>query len=273
MIKRPKFKEVFPVRKITGRDFGGMMLLWLGANRIGGVGTTFTRWIGTDPNLNVLKEFEPYFTVTGFIFMFITTCILAPFCEEILTRGIITSYFRNIDSDFAIVAIVGVMFGLMHIDPERICGTAALGMVITLLFVTRRNIILPILFHFLNNVYATGLEYVSYGYYKFVMDRFTGRIDTDQVVSASASSATLGATFFLMVISSFAGPLLIVLGYHVLRYQPTPDENGNLVIPTRTYGLGWKIKKSLLVGALLVIIGVVLGIYGLILRAMPFYPY
>ena len=273
-IKKPKFKEVFPVRKITGRDFGGMMLLWLGANRIGGIGTTFTKWIGTDPSVNTMKEFEPYFTVSGFVFMFVTACILAPFCEEIITRGIITSYFRNIDSDFAIIAIVGVMFGLMHLDPDRICGTAVLGMIITMLFVTRNNILLPILFHFLNNAYATLAEYFVYGYYKFLMDNFfQGRMSTQYTVNPSTTSLSLGITFVLMVISAFPGPLLIVLGYHVLKFQPTPDENGNMVIPQRTYTLGWKVKKSLLVGLLCIVVGIVLGICGLIIRALPFYPY
>ena len=50
---------------------------------------------------------------------------------------------------------MGLIFGIFHLDPYRFLGTALLGVFLTLIMLETRNILLPMLFHFVNNSVAS----------------------------------------------------------------------------------------------------------------------
>jgi len=84
-------------------------------------------------------------------------------CEEALVRGFILASFESLQKKWLIVLIVGILFGIFHLDYYRFLPTAILGMVLSYIMVETKNILLPALFHFINNGFSTIVSFLTAG--------------------------------------------------------------------------------------------------------------
>lgn len=91
----------------------------------------------------------------------ITVVILSPIIEEFLFRGIFLRRF-NLELDNLTLAILisSVLFGICH-NFGGILGAILFGICVSILYVKSRNILVPILAHFINNLISFFLALIG----------------------------------------------------------------------------------------------------------------
>lgn len=204
LIFRVKLKEVFPIRRVTRREFGSVMLLLAGSYSLSmitiGLSMTILSavWPSALTEVTGLSDF--LYSGTPLLLLIPAAVILPAICEEAIMRGAILSSFRSWKKDWLIVLVVGIIFGIFHLSPLRFLSTACLGMILAFLMVKRNNILLPMLLHFLNNLISVGVGALS--------SFLTPTVDTGAAL-ASAQPVQLLGTYLLM---GCCFPILLTLG-------------------------------------------------------------
>lgn len=90
--------------------------------------------------------------------VFIAIAISAAICEEILFRGPILSGIKSKFSKKSTIIIVGILFGLFHMNLYRFIPTSLLGVIITYVVISTGSIFNGMLFHLVNNGSAVILS-------------------------------------------------------------------------------------------------------------------
>lgn len=97
-------------------------------------------------------------TVGGVLFLLFVIAVSPAICEEVLFRGPILSGLRTRLNPWASCLLVGLLFGMFHLNIYRVVPTAVLGVVITYITVRTGTIYLSMLLHFMNNAAAVLLQ-------------------------------------------------------------------------------------------------------------------
>ncbi len=204
LIFRVKLKEVFPIRRITGREFGGTMLMLVGGYSLSMVAIGLSMailsviWPKALTEITGLSDF--LYSGNSLLLVIPIAVVLPAICEEAIMRGAILSSFRSWKWDWLIVLVVGILFGIFHLSPLRFLSTACLGMILAFLMVKRNNILLPMLLHFMNNLIAVIAGVLS--------SSLSSTVDTTAVLSSLQPVQLLGT--YLILGCSF--PILLTLG-------------------------------------------------------------
>ena len=203
LIFRVSLKEVFPIRRVTGREFGGVLVFLLGGYGASMIAVAFSMWVLSaiwPASLNELTGLSNYlYGGNSLIVLLPLAAILPAICEEALMRGAILSGFRSWKRDWAIILVVGILFGVFHTSAMGFLSTAFLGMILAYLMVKRNNILLPMLLHFFNNLIAVILGSLS---------AVPAASSSAQLITAIQPTSLLGVYLFL----GCGFPLLLVLG-------------------------------------------------------------
>ena len=242
LINKTPLKEVFPIKKITVRDFFGMLLMWMGALPLGLLSGVVVGKFMPETFENVTSGVQEIASVA--VIGFIATVICPPICEEAIMRGAVLSNFRGIKKDWVIVLIIGVMFGILHTDAVRFLNTALMGGCLAYLMVKRNNIVLPSLYHFINNFTLIGISTIS---------SMTAQQQGQTVTAAEATSAAVDALPSLMIFATLS-PLFLVLGAHLIKRQTEISEG----LEKKGMKLGAKIGISVIPCVLLLAGGIAL---------------
>lgn len=244
LINKTPLKEVFPIKKITVRDFFGTVLMWMGALPLGMLSAVIVGKFMPQTFENVTSGVQEIAGVA--VIGFITTVICPPICEEAIMRGAILSNFRGIKKDWIIVLIIGVMFGILHTDTVRFINTALMGGCLAYLMVKRNNFLLPALYHFINNFLLIGLSTIT---------SMLAQQQEQTVTAAEATSAAVDSIPSLMLLATLS-PLFLVLGVHLIKRQ-TEISKG---MEKKGMKLGAKIGISIIPCVLLLAGGIALTI-------------
>lgn len=215
VINKTPLKEVFPVKKITVRDFFGTILMWVGGLGIGLSSIYLMGILLPDVYEAVVGGIGGLITGSTIILAFITIAILPPICEEAICRGAILSNLRSLKKDWLIILIVGLMFGALHMDPIRFINTAILGSICAFLVVKRNNILLASLVHLCNNFLTGGLS--------ILLSLFSNDSVTESA-EAAQTGVSLQQTLASTMVMFFLAPVLIVLGAHLIKRQKEISE-------------------------------------------------
>ena len=242
LINKTPIKEVFPIKKITVRDFFGTVLMWMGALPLGMLSAVIVGKFMPQTFENVTSGVQEIAGVA--VIGFITTVICPPICEEAIMRGAILSNFRGIKKDWIIVLIIGVMFGILHTDTVRFINTALMGGCLAYLMVKRNNFLLPALYHFINNFLLIGLSTIT---------SMLAQQQEQTVTAAEATSAAVDSIPSLMLLATLS-PLFLVLGVHLIKRQAEISEG----IEKKGMKLGAKIGISIIPCVLLLAGGIAL---------------
>lgn len=124
-------------------------------------------------------------------FMLLTLVILAPIVEEFVFRGVFLTRFAAKTSMWGGILISSLLFGVLHLD---FIGAFLFGIIASLLYLRTGNLLLPILFHMLNNALAALSMYVP-------IDEFFA-IDWFIVTTAADIEAKAFANIIIMAIST-----------------------------------------------------------------------
>ena len=242
LINKTPLKEVFPIKKITVRDFFGTVLMWMGALPLGMLSAVIVGKFMPQTFENVTSGVQEIAGVA--VIGFISTVICPPICEEAIMRGAILSNFRGIKKDWIIVLIIGVMFGILHTDTVRFINTALMGGCLAYLMVKRNNFLLPALYHFINNFLLIGLSTIT---------SMLAQQQEQTVTAAEATSAAVDSIPSLMLLATLS-PLFLVLGVHLIKRQAEISEG----IEKKGMKLGAKIGISIIPCVLLFAGGIAL---------------
>lgn len=145
-----KLKEVFPMRVPAWRQVFGSLVLWFGGYIAVITVTMIIAYFFPEGMTDVSNSMNEFFSSVSFPVRFFILAVMPAVCEEALHRGFILYSFKNTSKWTAIISM-GLIFGLFHLDYYRFLGTAILGLVFTYVMVETRNILLPMLLHFVNN--------------------------------------------------------------------------------------------------------------------------
>lgn len=154
-------KEVFPIKLPQLRQVIGVFILWLATYLSVLTVTMIISYFfpsGLSQVNNVLLDLfrSVPFPIALFIIAF-----LPAVCEEALHRGLILTTFKNVKGKWTTIFAMAAIFGIFHLDFYRFLPTAILGFTLTYIMIETKNLLLPILFHFINNALSTSIAFSS----------------------------------------------------------------------------------------------------------------
>ncbi|MCX8082589.1 MAG: CPBP family intramembrane metalloprotease [bacterium] len=109
-----------------------------------------------------------YFQTDSFyllFIMFILSCIVAPFAEEIIFRGIIYTGLKKRFSVKASIILSSLIFALLHNEIFVLTGLFTFGIFLSYLFEKYENLWLSISVHFFNNFLTTIIVLIAKYFY------------------------------------------------------------------------------------------------------------
>ena len=209
LAKKTPLKEVFPVKVPTVRDLIGTVMLWCGVMPLSMLSVLIMMVLMPESFANTATGMNEVLGSESAVLTFITVAVLPPFCEEALQRGVALSYFRSLKHDWVIVLIIGIFFGILHLDPVRFGTTAILGAALAYVVVKRNNMVLAVIIHFINNAFSAGMSLFSDA---------SEQVEAAEISDAAVTLADSG----LLVIGAFLivgclSPMLIAGAIHLLN--------------------------------------------------------
>lgn len=122
--------------------WNGLLLPTIGFTAVSGVGTIYS-----EPSVLVME--------------LITGALLPGFCEEFFNRGLLTLGIWDTKDEKMKAIIIGVIFGLFHMNIQQFGYAVFGGFVLGYLFVKTDNIWLGVILHVANNGWNTLCDYAS----------------------------------------------------------------------------------------------------------------
>lgn len=200
------FREVFPIYRPRFGQILGTVLLWAGCFLSVMLVTLVSMYFFPEGFLDVSSGMSSMFASIPAFFSFLIVAVSPAICEEAMHRGFIMHTFRGIHKDWVVVICIGLIFGLFHLDPYRFLPTALLGMGLAYIMRKTNNMLLPALFHFINN----SLSFVS-------------SLGASSVEIEQQSAQLLSDPSFLLLslgsylVIGFLTPVLLFTGSYLLR--------------------------------------------------------
>lgn len=200
------FREVFPISRPRFGQILGTILLWAGCFLSVILVTLVSMYFFPEGFLDVSSSMSSMFASIPAFFSFLIVAVSPAICEEAMHRGFIMHTFRGISRDWVVVICIGLIFGLFHLDPYRFLPTALLGMGLAYIMRKTNNMLLPALFHCINN----SLSFLS-------------SLSASSVEIEQQSAQLLSDPSFLMLslgsylVTGFLAPILLFTGSYFLR--------------------------------------------------------
>lgn len=148
------WRETFSLNKFTAKQLGGSVLLYIGTYFIVSLVAQITAFFFSGMSEVTSGMLEMFTTVSKPV-MFLIVAVSPAICEEMLCRGFIAHSLSGIKKEWLQVLLIGILFGIFHLDPYRFLPTAILGAALGYILVKTRSIFLTMIFHFVNNAIST----------------------------------------------------------------------------------------------------------------------
>ena len=198
LIIKADFKETFPMKLLRIKYFfgavfiyGGIYLFTLSVSMA--MMLLFPQMHETIEGLSTLTQIMPHPAVA-----ILVIAVMPAICEELLMRGFILSSFTKFGKILPII-IVGVMFGILHFDPFRFVPTAILGMVSAYIVIKTKSLVLPMLYHLVNNTMSVIAMY-SLNNVNLYADGISAELETMSVGYVYSSLICLSVALVLIYI-------------------------------------------------------------------------
>ncbi|MBR1861650.1 MAG: CPBP family intramembrane metalloprotease [Lachnospiraceae bacterium] len=206
VIRKVSIKEVFPISKVTGRGILGVLFMTAGAFLLNllALGISMLFAPNVEESITGLSNFL-YGSKTVYALILLIVAIMPAVCEEAFMRGAVLSCFRSLNRDWVICLIIGVMFGILHLDPLRFLNTACLGAVLAFVMVKTNNFIYPMMIHFINNFISSAAGFFT----------MSATENSQEAIETAVSAIDLSNKQLILgqyMLYGFAAPILLVLG-------------------------------------------------------------
>lgn len=199
------FREVFPIHRPRFGQIMGTILLWGGCFLSVMLVTLVSMMLFPEGFLDISSSMSSMFSSIPAFFSFLIVAVSPAICEEAMHRGFIMHTFRRISKDWVVVICIGLIFGLFHLDPYRFLPTALLGMGLAYIMRKTNNMLLPALFHFINNSLS------------FLANLTTAEQETEAAAELLTDPSMLLLSLGSYLIIGFLAPILLYVGSYLLR--------------------------------------------------------
>lgn len=240
---KANFKEVFPIKKPLLREILGVLLIWAGSYVAVLLVTLIIGYFFPQGLTDVSSGLQNVFTSVPMWVAFIIIAVMPAICEEALHRGLILSSLGSVNNKWLRVLYMGIIFGIFHLDPVRFLPTAILGMALSYVMIETRNIILPVIFHFVNNGLATLISFTS----------------KSQTTAANINSGMMLYAISTYFIIGAVVPFLLLFGSKLIHKKQSRNEVEDNAVTQK------KEKKIMIIAGicsgLMVVLGIVVMVY------------
>ncbi|MDR1421589.1 MAG: CPBP family intramembrane metalloprotease [Coriobacteriales bacterium] len=159
LVSRLDLRAVFRIRRGRAWQWRGCLYIYLG--------TFFITYAcsmvlsALFPQMTEVSESLTGFITSGpYIFALIAVSILPGICEEAWHRGTLLSSLGSLKSIVLRVVIMGLVFGLFHLDLFRFLPTMVLGMGLSYMRIKTDNMLMPMTFHAVNNLIPISISFL-----------------------------------------------------------------------------------------------------------------
>lgn len=169
---------------------------------------------GYDPSFGMSSAGGGEYTLVQFLGDLILTALLPGICEEFCHRGLLVNGYKQIGIKKTIF-LVGLLFGLMHLNVEQFFYATVIGMFLTFLVYLTDSIIPSIIIHFLNNAIGLYITFAEYNNLPF------GNLSNSLADALSGNPLTVFMLIIFVVVLMLG--LLIFLTYMLLKQTRVKD--------------------------------------------------
>ena len=99
-------------------------------------------------------------TPSNYLISLISLAVIPAICEELIFRGILVNALKSKGEIFAII-LSSVMFSIFHFSPAQLIYPICFGLILSIVYLRTKNILFPILLHFINNALSISIQYFS----------------------------------------------------------------------------------------------------------------
>lgn len=204
---------VFPRKKPAGIGIGGSIVLWFGSFLINlPISITLT-YLFPSAGANTSMRFLNIIQDVPGVVLILIIAVMPAIGEELTFRGVFFHSLSGIRYPLLSALIVGVTFGIFHMDPMKLISTSLIGFLMCLMLIESGNMIYNSFLHFLNNFVSVLMLLLLRG--------FSGRMpEYQQFMDASVQQAdqelNLSILGIYWVMGSL-GPFLVYLGFWMIK--------------------------------------------------------
>lgn len=213
-----RLKDVFPIRKPKLMSVFGTIVIWAGAYILMLVCDTIVMALDSDFPVNTDAEVITARGLNWFLLFFIVAVVPA-ICEEAMHRGVIQyGLKKKIKNPLLMAFIIGLIFGIFHLDPSKFLATAILGGAMGWILFRTDNMVYSSLFHFFHNASQMVLLLST-----SLLTAFAG----SPIIFAANTSQTDTASYMFAagIMTIFPGmlvPILLYTGNYLLTKNLAP---------------------------------------------------
>ena len=205
VIRKVKISEVFPIKKITLRDFFGCIVLLIGSYMLSIAAIMLMQYLVPSSMAEAQGISDMlYGPGTNFFYILFAVGILPAICEEMAHRGAIFSSFRAVKHEWIPIVVVGLFFSINHLSILRGPFTFILGAVLAYVMCKRNNILLTMMMHCMLNSFSVCLSFIT---------GLAESADTATTASAGGSLTNLAVG----LIMGCGGPVLLITGMMIIN--------------------------------------------------------
>lgn len=204
---------VFPRKKPAGIGIGGSIVLWLGSFLINlPISITLT-YLFPSAGANTSMRFISIIQDVPGVVLILIIAVMPAIGEELTFRGVFFHSLSGIRYPLLSALIVGVTFGIFHMDPMKLISTSLIGFLMCLMLSESGNMIYNSFLHFLNNFVSVLMLLLLRGFsdrmpeYQQFMDASIQQADQELNLSILGIYWVMGSL----------GPFLVYLGFWMIK--------------------------------------------------------
>ncbi|HBT95835.1 MAG TPA: hypothetical protein DEB24_07045 [Coriobacteriia bacterium] len=213
LFARMDLREVFRMKAPSGLEWLGSLAIFAGAFFAQYAISQLLNFIFPGSMVESNTAINEIVVSGGMVVAIIVVSILPGICEEAWHRGyLLGSLSPLIRSVTARVLIMGVVFGLFHMDPSRFLQTMCLGIAFSFIRIKTDSMVAPMALHAGNNLLAVGMA--------FLLVTMMQSIPDSMMPSVEQSMQTGLSPLTLLALLLFAVALCVVfttIGRHIFR--------------------------------------------------------
>jgi membrane protease YdiL (CAAX protease family) len=248
--KKRNWKEILKFRKLSGINvriifqffFSSLFLSW-------GINILVLNLTTMDTNENV--QFITSMATNPLVLL-VSLVIMPAFLEEFLTRGILLDQQHGELSMHKTAWLVGLLFGILHVNLGQLPNTLMLGVIMTYLVLITGSIWSSIIFHALFN----GWSYILLMFISFISS-LAGEGGLDEIMASEETVVVTQTTDITQVIIALVIALVFLLvGFTLCRlsYKQLIRHNQPLKKPESDVPW-WRVFITLPMGLIVVLYG------------------
>ncbi|NFE74539.1 CPBP family intramembrane metalloprotease [Clostridium botulinum] len=178
IIVKPNIKQTFKLNKLYLKDFFLIIVLSFISQPIVSLFSLITSFFFENDIGNFVSEISS----TPFLIMLLLMAVMPAITEEITLRGIVQSGYDD-KSDLKTCIVIGLLFGIFHLNGQQFLYAAVLGGILAYLVRVTNSIFASMTLHFMIN----GTSVVMQKMLTFLQDKF-GIEEAAQDISIKALS-------------------------------------------------------------------------------------